>query len=71
MAAIAYVALGVLAAILLAVLSRADASARFSSLSNAHRYALQQDAAGYRCVVSPRSDGTWEVHCYRRRGHIR
>ncbi|WP_369916497.1 hypothetical protein AB8810_10940 [Xanthomonas sp. NCPPB 3005] len=74
MSALAYIALGVLVALLLAVLGSKDAAdetATFGSLANAHRYALQQDAAGYDCFVSPRGNGLWEVRCYRRQERAR
>jgi len=70
MSALACIALGILFAMLLAVLHRkdtADASATFGSISNAHRYVLQQDAAGYDCFISKRDVSTWDVRCYRRK----
>ncbi|MBB4126261.1 hypothetical protein GGR77_001551 [Xanthomonas translucens] len=69
MTALAYIALGALVAMLLAVLhtkDTTDASATFASLENAHRYALQQDAAGFDCFVRSLGNGLWQVRCYRR-----
>lgn len=70
MIAVAYLALGALAAALLTLLSSArdttDLRSHFCSVADAVAFAEAQDAAGFDCFMSQQQDG-WEVRCYRRK----
>ncbi|MBB5875856.1 hypothetical protein [Xanthomonas sp. 3498] len=69
MSALAYLALGILAAALVSafrVKDTSDASAVFASKTNAVQYQLQQEEAGYHCWMRPARGGLIQVRCYLR-----